>query len=298
MSNTFCRLPETQRLFSKYIQTTGDFTPGTMSNYGGPSGLEHMNPALRRAMGINELVGAAAMVTPPATNSMRNTTAGKNRPVLGSGLSGETLEEKIQPIVRKRRGGSRRACNECKQQKVRLYLRKTSKYRLSYTWIGEQLRCDIVQTPSSSACSRCKRLSIDCKVEPSFQRISKRRWVYNDSKVAIACQLIPDDRRNAEMEREIADLRRRLTDGEHPQPAFDANAADEMNQSAEDVFYDPHSPPPSTRAQSMSEQQSSPLRRPLAPPGPSESMLPRTGNTWTLEEITLSRPRIARLFEQ
>jgi hypothetical protein len=108
----------------------------------------------------------------------------------------------------------------------------------------------------------------------------------------------PDHRRNAEMENEIADLRRRLTNGE---TTFDANGADEMNQSAEDVFYDPHSPPPSTRAQSIPvsvDQQSSPLRRSLAPPGSGESLLPRTGNAWTLEDITLSRPRIARLFEQ
>ncbi|KAL4880919.1 hypothetical protein BJY04DRAFT_190374 [Aspergillus karnatakaensis] len=49
--------------------------------------------------------------------------------------------------------GRRKACNECKQHK---------------------LRCDIVQTPAD-ACSRCRRLKIECKVEPSFQRISRRK---------------------------------------------------------------------------------------------------------------------------
>jgi hypothetical protein len=107
-----------------------------MSNYGGPAGLEHMNPDLRRAIGINELASAAAIVTPPATDSRRNTIAG-NRPVLGSALSGEALgEEKIQPTIRKRRGGSRRACNECKQQKVRWCIVKALKDRLLYVIAG------------------------------------------------------------------------------------------------------------------------------------------------------------------
>ncbi|KAL1962443.1 hypothetical protein VTN77DRAFT_9714 [Rasamsonia byssochlamydoides] len=213
-------------------------------------------------MGATELAAGGSLVTPPATDSSsRNSSASNNRSVTGSDLSGGALEaEKIQPIIRKRRGGSRRACNECKQQK---------------------LRCDIVQAPSPS-CSRCRRLQIECKVEPSFKRISKRR-------------------RNAEMEREIADLRRRLAHGDRPQPAFDANASDELNQSGEDVFYDPHSPPPSTRAQSLSvsvDQQPSPLRRSLAPQGPDDTILPRTSNVWTLEDITLSRARVLRLFEQ
>ncbi|KAL1972290.1 hypothetical protein VTN31DRAFT_7509 [Thermomyces dupontii] len=167
--------------------------------------------------------------------------------------------DKEQSIVRKRRGGSRRACNECKQQK---------------------LRCDIVQALSST-CSRCKRLGIECKIEPTFKRISKRR-------------------RNAEMEKEIAELRRRLADAENAQAAaFDTTASEEMNnQSSEDVFYDPHSPPPS-RAQSLAvsvDKRSSPARQ-----GPSEAILPNglsSGDVWTLEDITLSKTRVTRLFEQ
>lgn len=70
-------------------------------------------------MGAGELAAGGSLVTPPATDSSRNSSTANNRPVTESDLSGGLDAEKIQPIIRKRRGGSRRACNECKQQKVR-----------------------------------------------------------------------------------------------------------------------------------------------------------------------------------
>ncbi|KAK0731367.1 hypothetical protein B0H67DRAFT_564586 [Lasiosphaeris hirsuta] len=48
--------------------------------------------------------------------------------------------------------GVKRACNECRQQK---------------------LRCDVVQDPFQS-CSRCNRLKLDCKIESNFKRVGKR----------------------------------------------------------------------------------------------------------------------------
>ncbi|OIW26075.1 N-terminal fungal transcription regulatory domain-containing protein [Coniochaeta ligniaria NRRL 30616] len=53
---------------------------------------------------------------------------------------------------RKRQPGVKRACNECRQQK---------------------LRCDVVQEPFQS-CSRCNRLKLDCKIESNFKRVGKR----------------------------------------------------------------------------------------------------------------------------
>ncbi|KAL2000134.1 hypothetical protein VTN02DRAFT_3521 [Thermoascus thermophilus] len=224
-----------------------------------------MEPVPRRTVAANELAARGSLVTPSAgpDSSVRASTR-NNRPVAASDFSGGSPGgcqlERIQPTARKRRGGSRRACNECKQQK---------------------LRCDIVQVPSS-ACSRCKRLQIDCKVEPTFKRISKRR-------------------RNAEMEKEIADLRRRLANsGDQIPTAFEANASDGMNQSSEDVFCDPNSSP-STRDGSLSvpvEPRSSPLHTPLVLQRPDASMLLQEGNAWRLEDISLSRVRVARLFEQ
>ncbi|KAK0617855.1 hypothetical protein B0T17DRAFT_496431 [Bombardia bombarda] len=48
--------------------------------------------------------------------------------------------------------GVKRACNECRQQK---------------------LRCDVVQDPFQS-CSRCNRLKLSCKIESNFKRVGKR----------------------------------------------------------------------------------------------------------------------------
>jgi hypothetical protein len=53
---------------------------------------------------------------------------------------------------KKRQPGVKRACNECRQQK---------------------LRCDVVQDPFQS-CSRCNRLKLDCKIESNFKRVGKR----------------------------------------------------------------------------------------------------------------------------
>lgn len=55
-----------------------------------------------------------------------------------------------------------------------------------------QLRCDVVQDPFT-ICSRCRRLNLSCKVQENFKRIGKRS-------------------RNAEMEREIVELRKQLTE--------------------------------------------------------------------------------------
>ena len=46
----------------------------------------------------------------------------------------------------------KRACNECRQQK---------------------LRCDVVQEPWQT-CSRCRRLNLECKIEENFKRVGKR----------------------------------------------------------------------------------------------------------------------------
>ncbi|KAI9872723.1 MAG: hypothetical protein M1830_001260 [Pleopsidium flavum] len=78
---------------------------------------------------------------------------------------------------RRRAPGVKRACNECRQQK---------------------LRCDVVQEPFS-ICSRCRRLNLECKIESNFKRIGKRS-------------------KNAEMEREIVQLRRQLANQQQVSP--------------------------------------------------------------------------------
>ena len=69
-----------------------------------------------------------------------------------------------------------------------------------------QLRCDVVQDPFT-VCSRCTRLHLTCKIEDNFKRVGKRT-------------------RNAEMEREIADLKRRLGQQTHNPQASSSSIAD------------------------------------------------------------------------
>ncbi|KAL9133951.1 MAG: hypothetical protein Q9175_004872 [Cornicularia normoerica] len=71
---------------------------------------------------------------------------------------------------KRRQPGVKRACNECRQQK---------------------LRCDVVTEPLYTTCTRCQRLNLECKIESNFKRVGKRS-------------------KNAEMEREIVELRRQL----------------------------------------------------------------------------------------
>ena len=53
-----------------------------------------------------------------------------------------------------------------------------------------QLRCDVIQDPFQP-CSRCKRVHLECKIDSNFRRVGKRV-------------------KNAEMERELAELRARV----------------------------------------------------------------------------------------
>ncbi|KAK3329511.1 hypothetical protein B0H66DRAFT_466240 [Apodospora peruviana] len=62
-------------------------------------------------------------------------------------------DDDASPETKARRlPGVKRACNECRQQK---------------------LRCDVIQEPFQS-CSRCNRLKLECKIESNFKRIGKR----------------------------------------------------------------------------------------------------------------------------
>ncbi|KAL4862937.1 hypothetical protein BDV12DRAFT_178202 [Aspergillus spectabilis] len=207
----------------------------------------------------NGLPPHANLITPPGSSDLRHNPR-LPRPPTGFDFSTRTSVpgdmEKTPPVTGKRRGGCRKACNECKQQK---------------------LRCDIVQTPAD-ACSRCRRLQIECKVEPSFKRISKRR-------------------RNAEMEREIAELRRRLaTDGDQGH-AVEARASDEMSQCSEDLYCGPE-PANVSRGRTMSTKlEPQTLATPLTMHSDG-SILSQEDSVWRLEEVSLSRQRVARLFDQ
>ncbi|EEH10988.1 C6 zinc finger domain-containing protein [Histoplasma capsulatum G186AR] len=129
------------------------------------------SPARRNTVGSFALRPSPASVSTLSGGNQR-----RNGPTGGLGSSQGSIEDteetenntnntqddrKKQPV--------KRACNECRQQK---------------------LRCDVIQEPFA-ACSRCGRLKLECKIESNFKRIGKRS-------------------RNAEMEREIIELRRQI----------------------------------------------------------------------------------------
>ncbi|KAL8911726.1 MAG: hypothetical protein Q9172_007622 [Xanthocarpia lactea] len=110
----------------------------------------------------------------PTTPSRSDGVTSVKRTLSASGDSQDDGDE-----GRKTKPGVKRACNECRQQK---------------------LRCDVVQIPIYQPCHRCKRLKLDCKIDSSFKRVGKRS-------------------RNMEMEKEIHELRRQLATQQSPTTA-------------------------------------------------------------------------------
>ncbi|TGJ88309.1 hypothetical protein E0Z10_g495 [Xylaria hypoxylon] len=146
------------------------------------------------------------------------------------GSIGDEDHSLIEP-EKKRQPGVKRACNECRQQKVsqpppqlpqtlmvvpnrlnwdalgsgytrlaptsfhirrcRPYLASRRRRCVLQISMQHRLRCDVVQTPFQS-CSRCNRLKLECKIESNFKRVGKRS-------------------KHAEMEKEIDRLRRNIS---------------------------------------------------------------------------------------
>ncbi|KAI0592724.1 hypothetical protein F4775DRAFT_94744 [Biscogniauxia sp. FL1348] len=108
-------------------------------------------------------VSAPSMSPASPTSIHRHGSIKRKRSIGGSGAPGggpdsspgsrpgDEDQSMLEPD-RKRAPGVKRACNDCKQQK---------------------LRCDVVQDPFQS-CSRCNRLKLECKIESNFKRIGKR----------------------------------------------------------------------------------------------------------------------------
>ncbi|KAK9420373.1 putative Zn(2)-C6 fungal-type domain-containing protein [Seiridium cardinale] len=110
-------------------------------------------------MDAHSLIGAAsASLSPTSPISARHGPTIKRKRSLGgldSSPGSDPADNEDQSLLereKKRQPGVKRACNECRQQK---------------------LRCDVVQDPFQS-CSRCNRLKLECKIESNFKRIGKR----------------------------------------------------------------------------------------------------------------------------
>jgi len=101
------------------------------------------------------------------------------------------------------------------------------------------------------------------------------------------------------MEKEIADLRRRLAFNPEQEEAAESHAGDDLSQCSEEAF---------KRRDSVAAERPRPVSVPveqhtsIATPITMQrdgSILSQEDNTpWRLEDIALSRARVARLFEQ
>ncbi|KAL8868861.1 MAG: hypothetical protein Q9174_004704, partial [Haloplaca sp. 1 TL-2023] len=153
---------------------------------------------------------------------------------------------------RKKPPGVKRACNECRQQK---------------------LRCDVVQEPVYKTCSRCLRLKLSCKIDSSFKRVGKRS-------------------RNAEMEKEIQELRRELANQRSHQssdpPSIKAPPSDTASPRISSI--------PSQLDQYINSEQAvnslMDLRSGID--GAAQQELP----IWRLEAITISSDQVQSLFRR
>ncbi|KAJ5888358.1 hypothetical protein N7495_008399 [Penicillium taxi] len=132
----------------------------------------------------------AGVINGPLSAASSDGFQGRKRNVTIAGIDSSpgSIEDAEDNDARddKRRQPVKRACNECRQQK---------------------LRCDVSQDPWVD-CTRCRRLNLACKIESNFKRVGKRS-------------------RNAEMEREIIQLRKQVASANsgaiiHPQQPLEA----------------------------------------------------------------------------
>ncbi|KAL3449211.1 hypothetical protein BJX65DRAFT_294704 [Aspergillus insuetus] len=96
----------------------------------------------------------------------------------------------------------RRACNECKQQKLRCSLTAT-------------------ENDDSSVCTRCQRLGLNCKIESNFRRTRKRRRSYD-------------------LENEVKELRRKLATYETNAPVTRIQSVNSSTASPPQSQHSPH----------------------------------------------------------
>jgi len=164
----FSALPEFE--YAGFATATTSDEPISASTWMPHPGREiHNNLMLASRPALSEGDGPATGLTSPTQSQKRNASvAGFDSSPASASIGSPDLNDEHARVDGKRRP-VKRACNECRQQK---------------------LRCNVVQEPFQT-CSRCKRLNLDCKIEDNFRRVGKRS-------------------RNAEMEREIIELRKQV----------------------------------------------------------------------------------------
>ncbi|KAI9653674.1 MAG: hypothetical protein M1831_005702 [Alyxoria varia] len=122
----------------------------------------------------NQLIDPS--IAPAASNSPNDNSHGSpssSRPQQNGHKRKRSMATRDQgsPTEKGRPTPVKRACNECRQQK---------------------LRCDLSNDPDNTECSRCRKLNLECRIDANFHRVEKRN-------------------KTLEMERELMELRQRLS---------------------------------------------------------------------------------------
>ena len=130
-------------------------------------------------------------------------------------------------------------------------------------------------------CSRCRRLNLECKIESNFKRIGKRS-------------------KNAEMEREIIQLRRQIASQQQSSPiAQHTPAISVTTVTAESPsMYQT----PSAHEQYRGSQEAVASLLDLRSGNDGAAYLRNTNGqaamTWRIEEVSLTQDRVRELFNQ
>lgn len=101
------------------------------------------------------------------------------------------------------------------------------------------------------------------------------------------------------MEKEIADLRRRLASNPDHESAVEAHTGDELSQCSEEAFGRRDSTAiDRSRPVSVPVEQQPSMATPLTMQRDGSILSQEDNTPWRLEDVTLSRARVVRLFEQ
>ncbi|KAJ9645505.1 hypothetical protein H2204_001085 [Knufia peltigerae] len=229
--------------YSGFATATISDQPISASNWMSDPRLEIRDTQYKLASQSIDGDGPGTGLTSPTQSHKRNASvAGFDSSPASASFGSPDLNDEHGRGDGKRRP-IKRACNECRQQK---------------------LRCDVTQEPFQT-CSRCKRLNLECKIEDNFKRVGKRS-------------------RNAEMEREIVELRKQVA-------AQKSGTASKSNGGAQNGHTGPNLAPTALGGFTQ-DAAAAGLLDLREGKSPGRSIFKR------LEDVTLTQDRVQELFQR
>ncbi len=131
-------------------------------------------------------------------------------------------------------------------------------------------------------CSRCRRLNLECKIESNFKRIGKRS-------------------KNAEMEREIVQLRRQLAHQQQCSPTIHHTPSISVPSLKAESPSMYHSPSAHEQCRGSQEAVASLLDLRSGHDGAAAYLRSTNGQAamfWRIEDVSLTQDRVRELFNQ